>query len=69
MRKRAAGRCCQGLLAQPFRAFKIGSRRGGQTIEHAAGKRARHHALRLDGVGVERQGSLQQADALYISMM
>ena len=66
MRKRAAGRCRQGLPDQSFRARDVGCGRVGHFIEHAARERGRQPALRLDGPRIERQRALEQADRLRI---
>src|SRR6516164_3954708 len=64
MRKPVARRCCQCLAGYPFRSGNVGRSRLAHSNYHADGERSRQPALRLNGLRIERQGALEQADGL-----
>ena len=58
----AAGRRARGLRGQAFSARDISLGRVGHIIEHTASERVRQPALSLDGSGIDRQCTLEQAN-------
>ena len=64
MRPGTGRRCLERPIQQPFGALQIGRRRGAEFVENAADKRAGQADLRAERVGVEHQGTLEEADCL-----
>jgi len=68
MRVTAAGRRGQGLHRQVFRVHDIGSGRVADTIDNTARERDSQPTLCLDGLRIERQRALVEADCLGVAL-
>ena len=68
MRKRAVRRCGDGSCGQLLRALHIIGRRTAHKIQHAAHEHIGQQALGFGGIGIERQGTLEQADRLAVPL-
>ena len=64
MRKRAAGRCRQSLLDQPFRTCDVGRGRVAHIIKHAGASTFANQLCASTDRWIERQCALEQADRL-----